>query len=273
MNAWADGSVVSHQTKLHYYRTNGDGPPVVLLHGITDDGLCWTPVAIALEDRFDVIMIDQRGHGKSEAPENGWDYETMANEVAGLIEALELNSPVVMGHSMGAFNALVIASLFPDLARGYILEDPPPFWIDQPPTEEAVENRKGMLMWFSEMKRLTKDELLASVRKENPGWSEAELSPWADSKQRFSPMISNLVEHTLPGPMNWLDKLKQVHCPIMLITADQARGAILGEVEVQGLRKYLPDLQWVYLPGAGHNIRREQFEKYMEAVDEFLSSL
>jgi N-formylmaleamate deformylase len=69
MSDWMDDSVVSNQTQLHYNRRNGSGPALVLLHGISHDGLCWTPDAEALEDRFDVIMVDLRGHGKSGAPD------------------------------------------------------------------------------------------------------------------------------------------------------------------------------------------------------------
>ena len=94
MQKWKMGYFVSHGTKLHYYRTGGAKPPLVLLHGITDDGLCWAPVAEVLADKHDVIMVDLRGHGKSEAPENGYDYRTMAAEVAGLINGLELENPV-----------------------------------------------------------------------------------------------------------------------------------------------------------------------------------
>ena len=54
--------------KLHYTRTGGAKPPVVLAHGFSDDGLCWTPVAEALAADYDVVMVDARGHGRSAAP-------------------------------------------------------------------------------------------------------------------------------------------------------------------------------------------------------------
>jgi len=93
MNNWASEFFVSHGTKLHYYRTGGQKPPLVLIHGITDDGLCWSPIAEVLEADYDVIMVDLRGHGKSEAPDDGYDYKTIATEVAGLITGLDLNEP------------------------------------------------------------------------------------------------------------------------------------------------------------------------------------
>ena len=69
MTDWMTGTITSHGTKLHYYRTGGAKPPLVLIHGITDDGLCWAPTAAVLAGQYDVIMVDLRGHGKSEAPD------------------------------------------------------------------------------------------------------------------------------------------------------------------------------------------------------------
>ena len=128
MQAWDSGEVVTQGTRLHYYRTGGEKPPIVLLHGFSDDGLCWTPVAELLSADYDVLMIDARGHGKSEAPDEGYDQDTMAAEAAGVIEALDLKKPAILGHSMGAATALTLASLRPDLPEAILLEDPPAFW-------------------------------------------------------------------------------------------------------------------------------------------------
>ena len=64
-------------------------------------GACWTPIARALAGRFDVIMPDARGHGQSSAPGDGYRYEDLARDVIGLIAALDLSHPLLVGHSMG----------------------------------------------------------------------------------------------------------------------------------------------------------------------------
>lgn len=55
MAEWQSGDVEANGIRLHYTRTGGKGPPLVLAHGVTDDGLCWTPVAEALQDRKSVV--------------------------------------------------------------------------------------------------------------------------------------------------------------------------------------------------------------------------
>jgi len=273
MDKWTTGYFVSHGTKLHYYRTGGPKPPLVLLHGITDDGLCWAPVAEVFAQKYDIIMVDLRGHGKSDAPEDRYTYETMRVEVAGLVAGLDMENPVVMGHSMGAMISLTLASLNPDLPRAIILEDPPAFWRIRPPTQEELDFRTGMGMWFQEIKRKTRDELHEMARTDNPGWSEAELDPWADAKHRFSLKITQMLDPKDAVPADFLELLKQITCPVLLITADPERGAILKDEDVVELKKSVPHLKREHIPGAGHNIRREQFSKYIEVVDAFLSQI
>src|SRR5690349_3955745 len=130
--------VVVQGTKLHYYRAGCDKPPLVLAHGLTDDGLCWTPVAEVLADTHDVIMVDARGHGKSDAPEDGYTLTNLAADLAGVIRELALDKPVILGHSMGAITALTLAASYPDMPRAILLEDPPPFWNFQSITPEQI---------------------------------------------------------------------------------------------------------------------------------------
>jgi N-formylmaleamate deformylase len=270
MDEWASDDIVSHGTKLHYYRTGGQKLPLVLLHGITDDGLCWSPIAKVLAADCDAIMVDLRGHGKSDAPDDGYDYKTIATEVAGLITGLGLEKPFVMGHSLGAMTSLTVAGLFPDLPRAIILEDPPAFWRAFLPSEEELDHRAGMRAWFYDVKRKTHAELLEVAQTDNPTWSQAEIGPWADSKHRFSPKITQLLDSRETVPSNFPALLRQIRCPALLITADPARGAILADNDVSELQKLVPQIQREHIPGAGHNIRRDQYTVYMQTVLAFL---
>jgi pimeloyl-ACP methyl ester carboxylesterase len=273
MHQWSEGEVVASGTRLHYYRTGGKKPSLVLVHGITDDGLCWTPVAEVLSGQYDVIMVDLRGHGKSEAPEEGYDLATMATELAGLITGLGLEKPVVMGHSLGATTALTLASLNPDLPRAIILEDPPAFWNIRPTSAEDADVRAEMRSWITGLKRKTRDDLLVHVRAENPNWPDAELGPWADSKHRFSLKITQILDSRKAIPADYPTLLSRITCPVLLITADPEMGAAVTEDDVASLRESVSHLERVQIPDAGHNIRREQFQRYMSVVQSYLAGL
>lgn len=272
MSLWTSNDIVAHGTKLHYYRTGGEKPSLVLLHGITDDGLCWGPAAEVLAAHYDVIMVDIRGHGKSDAPETGYTYVTMATEVARLITMLGLEKPAILGASMGAVITLTLASLFPALPRVILLEDPPPFWNWKAPAPGESESRDSLLDWIINTKRKTRDDLLAEAYESNHQWPDAELNPWIDSKHRFSIKITDLVSVKDSVPADFLNLLKQIKCPALFISAEMEQGAASSEEDVLKLKRSIPQLKIVHITDAGHNIQRDQFDRFMDVVQIFLEA-
>lgn len=275
MATWQSGDVIANGIRIHYTRTGGAKPPLVLAHGVTDDGLCWTPVAQALEAAYDLIMVDARGHGRSEAPETGYDPATQAADLAGLIAGLGLRQPVVLGHSMGAVTALVLAGSYPDVPGAIVLEDPPGWWM--PPAEptpaqaaQAAERLAGVRAWFSGLRSKTRAELIAEQRASTPGWSEAELEPWADAKLHVSPQLLTVFTGAPGATVDWPRTLQSVRCPALLLTGDVERGAILAQGAVDALQTWLPQLRVAHIAGAGHNLRRDQPEPFLAAVRAFL---
>lgn len=269
MSSWQFGDLAVNGVKIHYTRTGGRTssfkPPIVLAHGLADDGLCWTPVAEALEADYDVVMVDARGHGRSDAPEQGYGTADHASDLAGVITALGLRRPAVLGHSMGAVSALALAGMRPDLPRAILLEDPPPRWI---PAAPAPARPAPIHQAIIELKRRTRDELLAHAARQWPPWPEAELGPWADAKLRFS---FNALLADEPPALDWPAIVHRITCPALLITADPALGAIITPEIAASLGALMPQTRVVHIAGAGHNIRREQFSSYMKVVSAFLA--
>jgi pimeloyl-ACP methyl ester carboxylesterase len=269
MSLWQSGDIVVSGLTLHYTRTGGAKPAVVLAHGFSDDGLCWTPVAEALEADYDVVMVDARGHGRSAAPEQeGYGSADHADDLAGVIRALGLKRPAVLGHSMGAASALVLAGMYPDLPRAILLEDPPPWWITAVagvPLARQSPIRLGII----ELKRKTREELIAHARRGSPTWPEAELGPWADAKLRFS---FNILIAPEPAAVDWSATVRRITCPALLITADQGLGALVTPESAAALQALTPQLRIAHIAGAGHSIHREQFARYIEVVRAFVAA-
>ncbi len=280
MSFWQAGDIKVNGLTLHYtrtggkrpplvlaQRTGGKRPPLVLAHGFSDDGLCWTPVAERLAADYDVIMMDARGHGRSDAPKRGYGPAEHAGDLAGVIAGLGLERPAVLGHSMGATTALALAGLHPGLVRAILLEDPPPFWM--PPAEgKPVRRRANFADWIMDVKRKTREELIAYARQQSPTWSEAELGPWADSKLRLSFRVLSRGKSQV---VDWPAVISQIRCPVLLITADPDKGGLVTPEASAALQALLPQVRVVHIAGAGHNIRREQFARYMAVVTAFLA--
>jgi N-formylmaleamate deformylase len=268
---WRSGFVEANGIRLHYTRTDDDKPPLVLAHGVTDAGPCWTAVAEALAAEYDAIMVDARGHGYSDAPERGYGPVEQAVDLAGVIAALGLQRPAILGHSMGAATALVLAGAYPDVPRAILLEDPPAWWTAWASTPAARDRHVAMRERALNLKRKTREELIAGQGAEQPGWSDAELEPWGDAKQRFSPSVLTVLTEDNAASVDWLSILSRITCPALLITGDPERGAIVTDESAAALKALVPHLQIAHVPEAGHNIRRDQFARYMDVVRGFLT--
>ena len=276
MPKWFDGYLNSNHKKIHYYRTGGDKPPLILNHGATDDGLCWTRVALKLEADYDVIMVDARGHGLSDSGDGDYTSISRATDLAGLIQVLELNKPVVGGHSMGADTAMYLAANYPDLVRAVFLEDPP----IPPPGEtifggEVGEKFEEAGKTFMRIMRVFKflplflGKILA--RKMMPTSPDEEIIPWLRSKKRLNPDFLNMQDSSsffsADSPLDILGKIK---VPILLIIGDRDLGSIVSQETAHEISKTVPNLKVAHLAGANHDIRRAKFDAYIQNLRAFL---
>jgi len=227
-------------------------------------------VAAALAPDYDVIMADARGHGLSDAPLEGYGPIEQADDLAGLIKALDLKHPIVLGHSMGAITTLVLAARQPQLLPAIALEDPPPWWDSAFERPYTPDWQAGMRAWITSLQQQPREALIDAQHAETPQWSDAELEPWADAKLRFSLNFFN----RLRGPeLDWFALLRQVKCPALLIMGDPEAGALVTQQAALALKEHVPQLQIAHIAGAGHSIRRYQFESYLHVVRPFLAEV
>jgi pimeloyl-ACP methyl ester carboxylesterase len=254
---------------IHYYRTGGRKPPFILLHGATDNGLCWSPVAEYFSDRFDVIMPDAQGHGKSERFTIGSSEKTHAFQIAGLIKQLKLDKPLVMGHSMGAGITANLAADFPDLPKAILLEDPG-WQLPGSISFEPENTRKDMVKDLARHASHSLAQIKEDGHRSNPKWSEAELAPWAESKTQFDQALFN---YPPPNPTAYLDFVVKIDCPALLITAENGKLAPVVAMEIEKIWKSRHYFKWARVMSAGHNIRREQFMVFTAIVNSYISEL
>jgi len=115
-----DGLTLHVQERSH----PGALPSVLLVHGLASNARLWDGAADALvELGYHVIAVDQRGHGQSDKPDEGYDMQTVADDLASLITALQLDRPVVAGQSWGGNVVIELANRHPHLIRGVCAVD------------------------------------------------------------------------------------------------------------------------------------------------------
>jgi N-formylmaleamate deformylase len=270
MTLWHSDFVYANGLRFHITRNGGGNPPIVLAHGFSDDGLCWASTAERLASAYDVIMVDARGHGRSDAPEQGYGISVQADDLAGVIDALGLRRPIVLGHSMGAQTALVLASRYPNVPRAIALEDPPPWWASDAEVPYSPVWRTESRAWIIGLQQQSREALLAAQRAAEPEWPAADLDPWVESKLAFSLNYYNGLE-TLA--VEWPRLLQSIRCPALLMTGDPQKGALVTPSQAAELQRWLPQVQTAHIAGAGHSIRRDQLQRYSAALDLFLAQV
>ena len=244
---------------LHYRRTGGDKPPVVLLHGLTGSGACWSPLARALEADFDVVMPDARGHGDSPAPPAGYRYADHASDVERLVDHLALARPVLLGHSMGGMTAAIVASRGAPI-RGLVLVDPT-FLVAQ---RQREVNESEVVTEHRRVLALPRSALVAEIRARHPHRSAEIVELLADARAR-----TQLRAFDVLAPP-WLDHrevMRAVDVPTLLVIGDRTvvtkeMAAELGDrVRVEQLRD------------AGHGLPFDQPAQLAARVLPFLRAL
>ncbi|HZU66666.1 MAG TPA: alpha/beta hydrolase [Ktedonobacteraceae bacterium] len=244
-------------------------PDMLLLHGITSSVLSWVRVGPALADRYRVYAIDMRGHGDSIKPSRGaYSLRHTADDALAFIEAMNLKSPVVMGHSWGGATAMVLASgvwsqrAVPDLSR-VILEDPAHHF--------SSGNAGERLAFYTKDIGRPSAELRPEITTSSPGWTEADIEGKIDALQKVTreAVIGVFADSGEHGEI--LPLLAEIKAPTLLIRADAALGTTLDDAAWEQAKQYLPaHSKAIEIQGATHNVHRSKFDEFMQAVNDFL---
>jgi len=272
---WTQNDLLVNGVRLHYYRTGkGDKRPLVLVHGFSDNGLCWTPAARDFESEYDVIMPDMRAHGLSERVKPGEKVD-MSADLAGIIRILGLVRPIVAGHSMGAMITYEIGVRFPELASALVLEDPP-WWLSRPvqtpPPGELVEN--PLVKWVKSLSTQSLDELLTQYRKDHPNWPEELVRPMCESKKQLDPTVLDImIDRMHSQEVNWLTTLQNITHPMLIFAANPELGGIVTPEVVAKVRQLNPSVTIANIPDVGHLIRFDNYTAFMEAFRAFLKQV
>lgn len=264
MMPWTETDVDADGVRIHVHRTgNGGQPAVVLIHGFSDSGLCWARTATALETEFDVVMIDARNHGTSAtAPGRLSD---LAADAAAVITGLGLERPAVVGHSIGAATAAELAADHPDLVARLVLEDPPWRVADPDGREASPAELDDVRAYVRSLGEMTDAELLELGHEQHPDWPEAEFPAWVTSKRQVREPAVDALEVA-----SWSDVIARIGCPTLVIHGDPGRGGLVTPDVARRVADAHRLVTACMIERAGHNIRRENFDRYIEVVGEFL---
>lgn len=263
MTYWNTAFCEINGINIHYTRTGGNKPPLILLHGLVANGACWTGLAQVLEKEYDVIMPDARGHGNSSVPDFGYRYEDHANDVVGLINALRIPAPILLGHSMGGMTAAVVANRKPNLLRGLVLVDPP---FVSPKVQRAVRD-SNVADRHRRMLNMSLEEVVADAQNRHPNRSRENLELLARARLQTSMAAFDVL--TPPYP-DYKLLVSAINVPSLLVFGDKG---VVSPVVAEELQRIIPRLQVEQIQEAGHNVHFDQPERFAAIVGSFLRSI
>ena len=264
MTNWITGVCEANGINIHYLRTGGSKPPLVLLHGLTGSGACWSPLARALEGEYDVVMPDARGHGNSSTALNGYRYSDHASDVIGLIQGLGLAAPVLLGHSMGGMTAAVVASEVATAIRGVILADP----TFLPPERQREVHESDVVEQHRRLLGSNKSDVLAQLRVRHPHRSSELVELLAEA--RLQTRIGAFDVLTPPYP-EYHRLVSTICVPILLVIG--GTGAVISKETARELQGLNPRLWVEQIPDTGHGLPYDQPDRFAALVRSFLRSL
>jgi len=267
---WERGFVEANGIELHYCRTGGSGPIVVVSHGFTDDGYCRLDLARELADDFDVVLYDARGHGRSDAPDEKYGPSERAADLLGLLDALGIDDPILFGHSMGADTVTMAAARSPDRPRAVVLEDP--VWILDGVNDDLVEEDPGadieeQIAWWQDhsVEELLEDDPMFEGLAER---GQPDLARRvAEARQRLRPEIGRVSDSEFVDPT---ETYGDITAPTLILKADAEEAEREREREIAAL---LPDGRVEHVDGAGHCVFWDERERATEELRAFLATV
>jgi pimeloyl-ACP methyl ester carboxylesterase len=109
--------------EFNYCVSGNSGQPIVLLHGLASNLKIWGLVTPHLAQENRVYAFDQRGHGKTFKPEEGYDFDTMCTDLLSFLNHFQITKPILVGHSWGADVVLEFGTHYPEYCKGIVMID------------------------------------------------------------------------------------------------------------------------------------------------------
>ena len=269
--------VVRHQ-RFHYLEWGApDAQPILLLHGGHQSAHSWDLVSLHLAQKYRIIALDQRGHGDSEWARNG-DYSnlTMAKDAQAFVAAIGLQRPIIMGHSMGGRNTLLMTRMNPEYPGALVIVDVGP---------ETMEAGRKTISSFVKRNEIFDDleHFIRNVREYDPYRSREHIERTvkynmlerADgkyiSKCDYRRWRGEIEVHDENRDAISLGDLASFKMPALVVRG--ANSNILADDAAERFRDALPKGNLVTVPDCGHNVHSQNTLGFIDAVGKFLSSL
>jgi pimeloyl-ACP methyl ester carboxylesterase len=249
--------------KLHY-REAGEGPAVILLHGLGGDGSRWTSTVSSLAGDFRVIALDQIGFGESDKPLANYNHAMLAEFLVEFMKTIGVEKASLVGHSMGAFVAMYAAVHYPEVIDRLVLVDGGGL-VNAPRSPHLVRIQNGTTLaetreYFELMfydKSLVTDEMVRAnyVRRLRVSHT---ISKMQEARAKNLATISE-------------EQARGIAAPTLILWGKHDE--LLDPSDAGVLDRIIPNSRAVLLDKTGHIPQVEQPKRFNQLVRDFLTGV
>lgn len=256
-----------------FYEIEGQGSPLVLLHGYALNGIMWELQRPHFAKTHTVITVDLRGFGKSSCGKT-WSGTAMARDVAGLIRSLDLSDVTVLGFSMSGPVAFRIALELPEIVKRLIMVSSILPSQGRPRARQEIDLQKkelellrlrGSEAW-AEATGLWKGPLVDIIFKRNP-----DARPiWERMIARHNPdylLGMMAARNETPSNIDWRSRLGEIAVPALIVAGEQDARFIDA---AHYLNRNIPKSKLEIIVGAGHMVNLEKPDDFNRVISDFI---
>ncbi len=253
-------------------REGGEGRLIVFLHGITANASVWDPILSTLQGSFHVVAIDQRGHGLSDKPSDGYGASDFAADVLRLIQATSTAPAIIVGHSLGARNGVVAATMQKELVAGVVAIELTPFI--EPEVLETLEKRvNGGNRAFA-----SKDEIISYLSARYPLMPQDAVARraaygYVEHQGVFRPLADPIsMAATAAGLREDFEPaIQNVQRPTLLVRGQESK--LVSAAAFERTLRLRPDFKNLVVPKTDHYVPEEAPAAVVKAISEFAETV
>ena len=245
----------------------GEGPSVLLLHGLAGHAEEWTDTVEWLTRRCRVLALDARGHGRSERTPLDVSRSAHVADTVFVIETVGLAPVVLVGQSLGGITALLVACERPDLVRGLVVVDASPAEDDEALVTEVGNSLANWPVPFHSHDAAVAffggpspraDALAGGLERGEDGW-------WP----RFDVDVMVRTLRDAVSRPYWA-QWDRIQCPTLVVRAGKG---VVPTADARAMSEWLPQAQLIELPGAEHDLHLDHPAEWQTIVSQFLDSI
>lgn len=266
VSAQTSGYVSTNGVRL-YYEIHGQGEPLVLIEGLGVATWIWEQHLPSFAGHFKTIAYDNRGSGKSDKPAGPYTISMMADDLAGLLDSLNIECAHVLGISLGGFIAQDFAVRYPSRVRKLILVATSAGGPDHVPMTQEV--LAAMFATGPDLREVTRRKLALAFTEDFMQNRTGDVEHLIDLRlQHPTPPEAYLAQAAAGANFNLSEEVKSIHAPVLILAGSADR--IVPVQNAHNLAKKIEGSTLKIYEGLGHQFFVENPRPFIRDVIDFL---